>query len=81
MPMHWWGWYNGLGLHWIWMALFWVAVIGGIVWLVRGGTHVGCGGHHDRPRNSGLEILDERYARGEISKEEYLEMRDTLKQR
>lgn len=79
--MHWWGWYGDWGFHWIWMVLFWVLVIGGIVWLVRGCGRVNDDRHHAEPRNKGLEILDERYARGEISKEEYLEMRETLKQK
>lgn len=59
-----WGW----GMM-IFMMLFWVALVAGliilIVWAVRqfGGT--------GRIRENPLDILDARYARGEISREEY----------
>lgn len=64
------------------MVLFWVAVIFLIASLVRGGKHghVGCcggghghdEGHADRKReDSALAILRERYAKGDISKEEF----------
>ena len=59
---------------WIPFALIWAALIGTVIWLVvrtvrnRGRTGM------ERAR----EILAERYARGEISGEEYRERRDEL---
>lgn len=68
-----WGW--GAGFHWlgfIWMLLFWVAIIGGAVWVVNGLTR------RARPGAGALEILDERYARGELSREQYVAMKADL---
>ncbi len=76
-----WGWgYGGYGnwLGWLGplvMVLFWAAVITGIVFLVR--FLIRRGSSHDR-EDSALEVLRRRYARGEISKEEYLEKRGEL---
>jgi len=68
-----WGWF-GL-MHMLW----WVLIIAGIVVLVRwafggdirGGRHV--------TESRALEILHERYARGEINREEYEERKRVLK--
>jgi putative membrane protein len=67
------GWGYGMGwLSMILMALFWVAVIVGIIFLIRWlfvsrGTKVHGATSEDPP----LEILKRRYARGEINKEEF----------
>lgn len=65
-----WG-YGGFGF--LWMALFWVGVILLVVWAVR------------RPDESGslrqgraLEILEERYARGELDADEFTARRQQL---
>jgi putative membrane protein len=68
---------NGVGVGWmivmmIGMALFWGLVILGIVWLARSGSW----SHHDH--GSPLEILDRRFAAGEMSAEEYRERRSVL---
>ena len=61
----------------IFMILWWVfiiaVIIGVIRWLVRGG-------HHRKWQNekSPMEILKERYAKGEITKDEYQEVRKEL---
>ncbi len=69
------------------MLLFWGLVAAVIVWVVRttgAPRRPGYGGGvpMDKPavptRPSAREILDERYARGEISDEEYRSRRDTL---
>ncbi|MGA2762675.1 MAG: SHOCT domain-containing protein [Spirochaetia bacterium] len=73
-----WGWGYGNWLGWLGplvMVVFWAAVITGIVFLVRYFIRQGSG--RDR-EDSALEVLRKRYARGEISKEEYLEKRGDL---
>src|SRR3990167_2500392 len=68
------------GLGWIFMVVFWGLVIWGIISLVRGslgGGHMGGHGHgvHEK---SPLEILKERYAKGEIDKKEFEEKKKDL---
>ena len=72
------------------MLLFWSLVVGGIVWLVRNTSSIRsaterAGVGLDKPagtaRASAQDILDERYARGEISDEEYRTRRDILASR
>ena len=69
------GWYNGMGWGgWILMTLvmlaFWALVIFAVVAVFRGLGHGS--GPVDRPsRRDPLEILQERFARGEIDAEEY----------
>ncbi|MBI4319618.1 MAG: SHOCT domain-containing protein [Chloroflexi bacterium] len=59
------------------MMLFWVLIIGGVgvlvVWLLQQGRPAGIGAGPAQPR--ALEILKERYARGEITLEQYEQMR------
>jgi len=63
---------------WILMLLFWGLIIVGLILLVRWLWHQG------RPRTDAgaadapLEILKRRYARGEISKEEFDRMKQDL---
>ncbi len=67
------GW--GYGMGWfgmILMALFWIAVIVGIIFLIRWiVVSTGGKGHAVTSEDSPLEILKRRYARGEINKEEF----------
>jgi putative membrane protein len=78
-----WEWTIGMGLM---MILFWGGVIALVVWLFRSYTGVSANRSSDHADNGlqgrapgdALDILKERYARGEISREEYLEMRDVL---
>ncbi len=69
-----WGW--GMGGMLVGMVLFWVVFIAAIVMLVR--CMMRCGGAGQRSdagrrqrENTALDILKERYARGEIEREEF----------
>lgn len=72
-----WGWGWGMGLGWLTMLAFWGALIVGAVWLVRA-----LGRDTDEPPRgageSALDILKRRYAAGEITQDEYEQMRRTL---
>jgi putative membrane protein len=59
----------------IWMIVFWGVIIGLVVWGIRAVTD-----RRDRPSLEGspLEIAQRRYARGEISKEEFNDIKATL---
>lgn len=75
--MHWgdygWGW--GMGFGWAFMVLFWIIVIAVIVFIVKAVT----GGEKSRrEEESAVDILKKRYAKGEISKEDFDRMRDDL---
>lgn len=69
------------GLHPIWMIISWVfgiAVIVAVIWIIaRAMNAFMYGGTHGK--KSAEEILDERFARGEISEEEYRKMKETLR--
>lgn len=69
-----------LGL--IFMVVFWGLVIWAAVSLFRGSWGGGgcCGGQHRQGGNdeSALEILKKRYAKGEITKEEFEKMKNDL---
>ena len=75
---------GGFGLFW---GMLWLLVIVGIVlgmaFLIRGAFarrhHHGCrSGLADNENVTALKLLDERYARGEIERDEYLEKRKDL---
>ena len=48
----------------------------------RRGTHGHCGhnGHYYANQGRSLEVLKERYAKGEITQEQYLQMRKTMEE-
>lgn len=60
---------------WIAMLVFWALVIAGIVALVRVLRNGSAGGQRT---DSATETLRRRYAAGEISKEQFEEMKRTL---
>jgi len=65
------GWFGPF--HFIIPLLFWILVIMAIVMLMR--YAIGWGDHPHRlnRRSPGLDVLEERYARGEINRDEYLQ--------
>lgn len=72
-----WGWGWGMGFGMFGMVLFWALVIYGIVVLVRrsGGSSAPSGPPTSK---SAHDVLNERYARGEIDKREFDEKRRDL---
>ena len=84
-----WGWMHGLGWgHPLWWAFGGIrlalvaAVVVGIVFVVRAVSRRGGWGGSGTtwPREeSALDILQKRYARGEITKEQYEEMKNDLR--
>ena len=62
-----------MGMGWVWMVVFWGAIIGLVVWAVSRLT-----GENRSTNVSALDIARARYARGEIGKEEFEELRQAL---
>ena len=72
----------GFGFGLVWMILFWVFIVGLAVWLLSRlfprATDTSRSNKENLP-DSPLDIVKARYARGEISMEEYDEMINVLK--
>ena len=73
--------YGGTGsIGWIWMGLsmivFWGIVVALVIWAVRSFSH---GAQNQPPRSVALGVLEERFARGEISPEEFTQKRDLIR--
>jgi putative membrane protein len=69
-----WGWMSGFG--WIFMILFWALLVLGVVGLARWifPTARSAAGSSHQP----LDIVRERYARGDINRDQYEQMRRDL---
>ncbi len=63
--------FGGHGFFGGFMWLFWILLIVVIVWAVRGLGGGPSGPQRGRPDRTPLEILEERFARGEIDEEEF----------
>lgn len=79
-----WG-YDGMGWHWwgwLWMALFWLVpvllIAAAIKYLV---AKPGPDSGRQETRKTALDYLEEAYAKGEISREEFLQKREDLKRK
>lgn len=66
----------GIGI--VFMIIFWGVIIWAIIALVRHFAGRNSDWHMKSKENEALRILNERYARGEISKEEYEERKAVL---
>lgn len=76
-PTLWWG--HGFGFMWLIPLVFFVVFI---IFIrgIFGRDSPGCGSHGGNTKHSASasEILDKRFAKGEITKDEYEEMKRTL---
>ena len=61
----------------IFMILFWVLLILGVVYLVR--MLLGGGSATEKKNESAREVLEKRFARGEITREEFEDAVETLR--
>jgi len=69
-----WGWMAVMG--WVWMVVFWGAIIALVVWAVRRAAPASPSQQRDQP--SPIDIAKARYAKGEITREEFEELKRTL---
>jgi len=69
------GMFFGGGLMWIFWLLVIVVIIAGVKAVMTGNTQRG-----DSQKDSALSILEKRYARGEIDREEYQKKRRELEE-
>lgn len=77
-----WYWHEGMGW-WmvfgsIWILLFWGGIIALIVWGIKKLTERSGPGTGSSEKSSPLDIAKERYARGDISREEFERMKKDL---
>jgi putative membrane protein len=76
VAMMWGGYGWGMGYSWLYMIVFWAIIITAIAYLVKSFTkRSDFGVRHEAP----LDILKRRYAKGEITREEFERMRDDVK--
>ena len=71
-PTQWWG--HGFGFMWLIPLFFFVA----LMFFMRGMFGCGSRGDNARHQENAREILDKRFAKGEITKMQYEEMKKTL---
>jgi len=83
MPHSGMGYGMGFGFGGVFMLVFWGLIIFGVVALVKwlfvsNGVHHHEAQHPPAPRRDPLSILEERYARGEIDRDEFLARKQDL---
>jgi putative membrane protein len=71
---------GGFGFGWIFMILWWVLIIVGIVALVKWVVTLSGAGGRSGGEGRALDILKERYARGEIDEQEFQKKKRDLAQ-
>lgn len=77
-----WYWHEGMGWWMVFggvlMVLFWGGIIALIVWGIKRLTERGGSTSSSGQKQGPLDIVKERYAKGEISKEEFDRIREDL---
>jgi putative membrane protein len=68
-----WGWWMIFG--WMWMIVFWGLIIWAVLVIVG---RISAASHEEHAARA-LRILEERYARGEITREQFEQMRADLR--
>jgi putative membrane protein len=76
--MHWGGDFGmGFGGGGIFMILFWILIIMGVVYLVK--SFIGGTSGEEKKSESAQGVLAKRFAKGEMSKEDFEDAMETLK--
>lgn len=71
-----WGWEFLMGIG---MVAFWIVVVLGAIWFIRGGASSSTPSHPPSARaERPVDILDRRLANGELTLEEYQERREAI---
>lgn len=77
-----WEWHDSMGwwvaLGGLWVILFWAAIIAVIVWAVKKIIEKPEKKMKEESDDKALTILKERYAKGEISKEEFEQVKSDI---
>lgn len=70
----WWGGYGMMGGFGVFWLLIVVLLVGGVIWFMRSYPT----GQPTTGHSGGLDVLEQRYARGEINRDEYLQKKSDL---
>ncbi len=78
----WWDWFGGMGWWMMFggllMLVFWGGIIALVVWGVKKLVERGGSGSDTAQKRDPLDIAKERYARGDISREEFEQIKKDL---
>ena len=70
------GWFGGFGMIFMWF--FWIGVVALCIWLITSLFPQPKQVNHNVDETTALEILQRRYARGEMTPEQYADMRHDI---
>jgi putative membrane protein len=66
------------GFNMVFWLLALVLLAGAAIWFMRSSPSIGLGRPGATASSSGLDLLEQRYARGEVNREEYLQKKGDL---
>lgn len=78
-----WYWHDGMGWGWmlfggLWMLVFWAVIITLVVWGIKKVTERGGSSAKLPEKPTPLDIAKERYAKGDISREQFEQIKKDL---